>query len=381
MSYLDDIIKSGTPIIVESNGTIIGPYLNILNFKGIGATVNYNILTGAHEVIVSVGDGYISSASLNALVAANIITLSDYSTLLPNSLHVSANGLSGGVVISNPSANVIDFSVPFGTTSTTYAVGNDSRFTSMNATTKTYVDGYFIDRIISTTSPLQGGGSLAGNLTLSLNAGGTANRVMVSNGTTVSWGQVSDGYISGVAWGKLSGVPSVNTTSPLAGGGALTSTLTLSVGNVNGTTAGVVPACSIANTVLNSNGSNTYWSAITDNQIASAAGINVTKLFGGGIANRIVGTTDGTNVSMLQIVDAMVSDNAAIAVKKLAGGSDGYYLSTSGTTPTWGPSPLINASAMQFSATAAPVQISQVAATGNVSPSLRPIRACQPTRW
>lgn len=44
----------------------------------------------------------------------------------------------------------------------------------------------------------------------------------------------------------------------------------------------------------------------------------VSRLYGGGTANRVVGTTDGAAMIMTQLVNAMVSDSAAIDLTKLS---------------------------------------------------------------
>jgi hypothetical protein len=109
----------------------------------------------------------------------------------------------------------------------------------------------------------------------------TATRALLSDAAGVPfWGQISDGYISGVAWGKISGTPTtisgygitdgvttartISTNAPLSGGGDLSSNRTLSVATVSNISSGVVPSVGSAGTLAISNGSALFWAALTD---------------------------------------------------------------------------------------------------------------------
>lgn len=72
--------------------------------------------------------------------------------------------------------------------------------------------------------------------------------------------------------------------------------------------------------------------SVADANVVAGAAIGVAKLGAGGTANRLVGTTDGTTMSMTQLVDAMVGASAAIAVTKLAHVGVGNVLKSNGTT-------------------------------------------------
>jgi hypothetical protein len=70
-----------------------------------------------------------------------------------------------------------------------------------------------------------------------------ANRVLGSSSASASsWIQISDAYISDVSWSKVSSKPSVSTTGPLAGGGSLSSSLTLSITAATTSAAGSMSA-------------------------------------------------------------------------------------------------------------------------------------------
>ncbi|MFA5186347.1 MAG: hypothetical protein WC551_07730 [Patescibacteria group bacterium] len=167
-------------------------------------------------------------------------------------------------------------------------------------------DGVSIARTISTTSPLTGGGDLSANRTIAISAGGTALRVMLTvDGTAVTWGQVSDSYISGVAWSKVSGRPTtlsgygitdavaatrtISTTAPLSGGGDLSANRTITVATVSGSSSGVMPAVGANGTIARSDGTAASWGFLTDANVSASAAILGTKISADFRSNTVYG--------------------------------------------------------------------------------------------
>jgi hypothetical protein len=66
-----------------------------------------------------------------------------------------------------------------------------------------------------------------------------AYRVLLSitGGTASVWGQISDAFVSGLSWGKLTSLPTLTTTLPLTGGGTL-GALTLGINAATTSAAG-----------------------------------------------------------------------------------------------------------------------------------------------
>ena len=98
-------------------------------------------------------------------------------------------------------------------------------------------------RIINTVLPLTGGASLGTDLTLGVNlfTSGTSGIVPASGGGTVNFLRADGTWQPGT----VSGVPStrlINTTPPLQGGGDLSADRTLSIAVFTSTTNGAVPA-------------------------------------------------------------------------------------------------------------------------------------------
>lgn len=70
--------------------------------------------------------------------------------------------------------------------------------------------------------------------------------------------------------------------------------------------------------VLRSSGGGSAWGELINADVAAAAGIVISKLAAGGTANRLVGTTDGTAMTMQQIVAAMIANDTITATQLAA---------------------------------------------------------------
>lgn len=190
----------------------------------------------------------------DAYYAANIITGSNLSSSLPNSLQLRVNlSTTGGLLISTPGPNVIGIEAPFGTTAGTYMQGNDSRVTGAVPSS----------RLIGGTSPIRVNGADSANLAADIG-------ISVNNATTISVGVVQlagdiGGTYNGVAVMKLRG------TSVATAGGAL------ATGKCLVTTG--VDTCD--------------WAYLSNANIAADAAIAITKLAGGSTGQilTMVGTT------------------------------------------------------------------------------------------
>lgn len=166
------------------------------------------------------------------------------------------------------------------------------------------VDAVPITRRVDTTSPLAGGGALSSDITLSL-------------------GPIADGYIISLSWSKITGTPTtingygiidavpttrtINTTAPLTGGGDLSTNRTLNINNVSASSRGVLIAITGTDTVpVSYDGNNHTWAKIEDRFISATAAIAVTKLALGG-ANTVLRSSGAVN-SWGQISNAYISD-------------------------------------------------------------------------
>ncbi len=107
--------------------------------------------------------------------------------------------------------------------------------------------------------------------------------------------------------------------------------------------ASEINAGGVANRVVaTTDGTTMGLAQITNAMVSSSAAITASKLAAGGTANRVVGTTDGTNTTLLQVTNAMVDSSAAIAVSKLATGTKGQFLQAGASTPAYAPISRIN---------------------------------------
>jgi hypothetical protein len=102
-------------------------------------------------------------------------------------------------------------------------------------------------RTVSTTSPLTGGGALSGNLTLAVNAGTTLvagvlqltdSTASTSTTTAATPNSVKTAY--DLASGRVATSVTISTTSPLAGGGDLSTNRTLSIADATTSVKGAV---------------------------------------------------------------------------------------------------------------------------------------------
>ena len=235
-------------------------------------------------------------------------------------------------------------------------------------------------RRVDTTGPLQGGGALSGNLTLSIaqalssglgsiqlsgDLGGTATSPLIAKlqGVTLSNASPTTGqvlaYDSG-SWapttltGFVSTSTYVYTTTPLSGGGALTGDLTLAVSGATTSAVGVVQLAgdlagtATSVTVAKINGATapaspssgqTGQALLVSGAGALAYGTIGTGGITAGAANTVLTTNSGATVTAWALlVDANIATGAAINPSKIAPGTANYALLTNsgGTLPVWG---------------------------------------------
>lgn len=200
----------------------------------IAATVDGQVLRRAGGVL---GFGDIPQASVTTLVtdlAAKVPTTRTISTTAPltGGGDLSANRTLAVNTFGAAQAGVVPLSGG-GTLNFLRADGTWSAPAGTGAPTT---------RLVSTTAPLTGGGDLSADRTLAITsfAGTAAGAVPVSVGGTVNFlradGSWSTPPGTGVPTGRL-----VSTTAPLTGGGSLLADLTLGVATFTSIAPGVVP--------------------------------------------------------------------------------------------------------------------------------------------
>jgi hypothetical protein len=100
------------------------------------------------------------------------------------------------------------------------------------------------------------------------------------------------------------------------------------------TKLGTGASTAAANQVLRGTGAGvTSFGQIDNNYIATAAGILVSKLAAGGTANRVVKTSDGTNITLAQIASADIAANAVSQFATVAPTNNSTITGGPGTVP------------------------------------------------
>jgi hypothetical protein len=99
-------------------------------------------------------------------------------------------------------------------------------------------------RNVNTTTPLAGGGALSADLTLTVSqfTSSTAGTVSGSGGGTVNFLRADGTWQAPPGTGGVPTSRNINTTSPLTGGGNLSADLTLAINTFSSGASGVVPA-------------------------------------------------------------------------------------------------------------------------------------------
>jgi predicted Rdx family selenoprotein len=211
---------------------------------------------------------------------------------------------------------------------------------------------------------------LSADRTLSLDAGGTANRLLQTlNGTTVVWGLLVNAQVdpaAAIAGTKISpnfGSQNVVTTGTLGAGATTLTALTISsfgAGVVQSSAGGVLSSGTISITNVTGNLPVAQLAPGTNGQVlTTAAGVSTWATIGGDVTGTIPATVVGringatvpaagalttghilrvTGVSALTygfITDANIDPAASIAVTKIAPGTNGQFLGTVGGVTTW----------------------------------------------
>ncbi len=211
---------------------------------------------------------------------------------------------------------------------------------------------------------------LSADRTFSLDAGGTANRVLLTvDGVTPSWGLIVNAQVdaaAAIAGTKISpafGTQNVSTTGTLTAGATTLTALTISTftaGVVQSNGGGVLSSGPVNISNVTGNLPIAQLAPGTNGQVlTTAAGVSTWATLGGDVTGTIPATVAGringatvpaagalttghvltvSGVATLTyafILNANIATGAAIAVAKLAPGTDGQVLTTSSGIAVW----------------------------------------------
>ena len=246
---------TGSGVTATSNGSEIT--INIptppsgisLTDLSVTAPLVYNNLTGAFSIqkattsqlgVVKIGSG-ISVApdgTISALAGGTVTSVGIQIGTTGSDVHVLNSPVT--------SSGLIDLNIPTAAPGIRGALSGTDWVTFNNKISPT--------RLISTTSPLSGGGDLSADRTLSISQ---------ANGST-------PGYLSSTDWttfnNKISSTRLISTTSPLSGGGDLSADRTISISQADSGNSGYL--------------SSTDWSTF-NNKIGGSGTLNYTARFTG----------------------------------------------------------------------------------------------------
>jgi len=283
-----------------ATGTITKRYM-IKNINTGTITLNLTVdgvgsptVTGSQSFkLFTDGTSWFEERANRAAIASNALLFNN----LPDTYYTNATNIATGTVnldrlpgtLTGKSADMVD-GYHAGTSATTVLVLDGSglvplaniptTLTGKDADSVDSIDGTNIvqtSRTISTTAPLAGGGALSSNLTLSM--------PLATSG--------QNGYISSADWttfnNKVSSSVTINTTAPITGGGDLSASRTLSMATATASVPGYLGTPDFnafnnkANVVAGSgitSSSTTGTTTITNNgvlQILAGTGISVSS--------------------------------------------------------------------------------------------------------
>lgn len=241
----------------------------------------------------------------DSLYAANLLTYTDQTAGLPNSKRLAVSGGQGNdaLILSNPSGGVVDVSAY--TASNLHSgvlppiSGTNRLPVSTNGTSVTW-------GTISSSSMV--GTNVLSPMNLSL---GSSGQALLTDGILNFWSGISDSYITNVSWSKVLSKPSISTTSPLNGGGSLGSNLTLSIDAASASGPGTMTAAhytrvnGIADATTDKAGYLLTPSSTTANvyNLVDPQGLTLQLLRGGGATNRILKVTGTRTLGNSQLID------------------------------------------------------------------------------
>ena len=261
-----------------------------LTVDGVGSPT----VTGSQSFkLFTDGTSWFEEGANRAAIASNALLFNN----LPDTYYTNATNIATGTVnldrlpgtLTGKSADMVD-GYHAGTSATTVLVLDGSglvplaniptTLTGKDADSVDSIDGTNIvqtSRTVSTTSPLAGGGALSSNLTLSM--------PLATSG--------QNGYISSADWttfnNKVSSSVTINTTAPITGGGDLSASRTLSMATATASVPGYLGTPDFnafnnkANVVAGSgitSSSTTGTTTITNNgvlQILAGTGISISS--------------------------------------------------------------------------------------------------------
>jgi hypothetical protein len=239
---------SSTAPIVLSNGVISCPTCGAGSFTTTTISAGANTLSSTAYTFASSTD-----TNLGITIGGSGPTL----TFTPVWIGTLADGRIASAATWNAKQNALTFPLPFAsTTHVTIAAGNGVSVSTLNGTsTITNTQPHVTSTIIA------GGGTATGNAFTYATSSAGINQILCGT-STCTWSNTPSS-----TWGLVPAARNVNTTSPLAGGGALSGDLTLTC------TTCQLQASSTLNTLIGP------WTiAGTTNQVNVASSSNPSKL-------------------------------------------------------------------------------------------------------